>query len=309
MQLLLEKFAPLWINWDLKGVRGNTYVSAGDMEHFTMKTVGLRLEPGYGYLFSATIQIMPLYSSSLTEIVTLEGWSRTITQQSCVRFLLPAGQRNVVRYYYSVSFDDRVLPAISQYRFQGLQFLYVLGSLPCYTILGTIILTLYNVIVTQLQGSKGVADLHSAAKVEKVDLQDAYLHTLAQFATDAAGAEDIQKTIETIVVEAKELDWSTNKKRQELGRQLTPTGFLCLQVLYEAFILCKSQPDINEGYNTLMGNFRDWRADSSKNEETAVAMWKTFWPNLGAGRMRQLLTEIMPIAKVEDMLATKKKNH
>ena len=47
---------------------------------------GLQMEPGYGYIFSASITIVPSYAYDISNTLALTGWTSAVAQMAAVRY-------------------------------------------------------------------------------------------------------------------------------------------------------------------------------------------------------------------------------
>jgi len=300
LTLLLEKFKPLKVEWNLRSVLGKTYVPEKDLAYYTMAS-GLRMEPGYGYVFSATVVIKPAYAYDITQVLTLTGWTSSVTQMGAVRYKLPEGQTNMVRYSYSVSFDENQLPSMSSFKMNAKDFIVRIGAICCYGVFGNIVLQIYNWITNKTQRAlQDIEDEQESTNLIRT-LDEDYLMELLSFCVVVLGLTDMGEAIRKVHSDAKQIGWSTYKKRQELGLVIGGTGFLCLQVLYQASIEAAMNPAMDAKYRAVTAIFKTWWQEREE-EQDADLVWQQFWPGLGESTMYRLLTKIMEPEKVQKMM-------
>merc|ERR1711924_371156 len=90
------------------------------------------------------------------------------------------------------------------------------------------------------------------------ELKPAYLKHLIVFARNELKNELIAKHIRESMEQSIELEWSTSRTRQELANLLDATGFLCIQVLYQASYEMTVDVSIKGTYQELVKLFLDW---------------------------------------------------
>ena len=97
IKLILERFDPLQIEWELSSIGGRSEEQV------------LVMQPGYEYLLEALLQIRPIYSSDVWESSKIERWERQVVSTAASRTKLtdPAMAHQVVVRYH-LEFDPLV---------------------------------------------------------------------------------------------------------------------------------------------------------------------------------------------------------
>jgi len=314
--LLMEKFPPLNIEWNLRGVLGSTYVEYKDAGYYTLES-GLRMEPGYGYIFSATLSVIPSYEVDTAGIEHLKTWTTRADDLGAVRYKLPEGQNNLVKYTYSISFDESQHPVYSLLTYELIDLLTNIGAICCLAYLAENILFWANRVSGEAAEQHQRQEEHLAAMNAVLHLSSAYLDDLRAYCSQELGIEKIATVIGTNRDALVESDWTSFKVRTELGLALTTpidgvedgsTVLLCLQLCLQLFHRTRTEPSLGPKYEQIKEAFTSyWTARSQEgvilhDSISGEAVWKSCWPILGENLMEKVLLEIMEEDKVDRML-------
>jgi len=312
LMLLLERFPPLEVKWNLRGVLGNTHVTAENLGAYTMSS-GLRMEPGYGYVFSATLVVVPSYVIDVDDVTSLEAWRTSARNLGVVRYRLPEGQSHIVKYTYSIDFDEMRAPVITLSYYTLLAYLTQLGAILCLGALGECILFYYNMLESAHLKQMREAEVLEAARKEILDLSDTYVEELKEFCAEELLYEEVVDVFEEIQQqgEIRTVQWSSFKLRQEFGNRLSaikvgegPTIFLCLQVLLQVFKRATVDPSLQPKYDQMRARFNDfWGGESTAvlGSPSAEDTWHKFFKILTGDLMFIILLEMMDEAAVEKL--------
>jgi len=310
LSLLLEKFQPMDIKWNLMTVLGTSSISAKDANaHFLDD--GIRLEPGFGYLFSATVRIKPLYVTDRAGAKLLSDWSNSVSELSVVKYMLPEGDNNKVKFHHSIYFDNQINPSETKYQMDIWDLIFTLVSICCYAVMGAVILVTYNRIEAYILMLFKAIEAQLNKRKKKIELNREYLTELADFAKKEVKITEIAGHINFASRQMRELNWSAFKTRQELGILLDPTGFMCLQVLNEAKQYCIKKASTEENYKEVLESYKMWwecnhsrsgLAMENNGMDDVNKLWQQFWIKYEKTTITHLLREFMEPEKVRQMM-------
>ncbi|KAJ1482705.1 hypothetical protein T484DRAFT_1802992, partial [Baffinella frigidus] len=152
VRLVLERFDPLQIEWELSTLGGRS-----DDEAIVM-------QPGYEYILEATIEVRPIYAADVMEVVTIQRWERQVVSTTASRAVISDPDRAhkvVVRYYlqfdplvvvrYHLQFDPLVRAQIFRTVYTAKALLDAFGAATGYIVLGVIFLNLIRRVKTRGQ--------------------------------------------------------------------------------------------------------------------------------------------------------------
>eukprot|EP01006_Ploeotia_vitrea_P064028 TRINITY_DN86757_c0_g1_i1.p1 TRINITY_DN86757_c0_g1~~TRINITY_DN86757_c0_g1_i1.p1 ORF type:complete len:181 (-),score=8.34 TRINITY_DN86757_c0_g1_i1:146-658(-) len=138
MKELLDSFQAVELTWDISLVGGDSGSNV------------LVLEPGYSYVFRATVKIQPIIYQNQITISKLKGWKVEVTGQSVSRSKLMLMFSSQASLRYRISFEQE-LPVLSEEAIYGLLFLIKdLGAVAGLLGLGVIVLKCWNLIFGKL---------------------------------------------------------------------------------------------------------------------------------------------------------------
>jgi len=129
IKLILERFGPLQIEWELSSIGGRA-----DEQVVVM-------QPGYEYKLEALLQIRPIYSSDVWESARIERWERQVVSTSASRSKLSdASKAHQVVVRYHLEFDPLVRAQTFRKAFTIKYFAESVGAATGFIVLGAIIL-------------------------------------------------------------------------------------------------------------------------------------------------------------------------
>ena len=129
IKLLLERFDPLQIEWELSSIGGRSEEQV------------LVMQPGYEYLMEALLQIRPIYSSDVWETSRIVRWERQVVSTAASRTKLtdPAMAHQVVVRYH-LEFDPLVRTQTFSKAYTVKVFVESVGAATGFIVLGAMIL-------------------------------------------------------------------------------------------------------------------------------------------------------------------------
>jgi len=129
IKLILERFDPLQIEWELSSIGGRSDEQV------------LVMQPGHEYLLEALLQVRPIYSSDLWDSSRIERWERQVVSTAATRTKLsdPAQAHQVVVRYH-LEFDPLVRAQTFRKAFTIKAFAESVGAAMGFIVIGAMLL-------------------------------------------------------------------------------------------------------------------------------------------------------------------------
>lgn len=277
---LMEIFEPLTMSWDLTSVMGMAYLplnAQGNLQD------GIPMQPGFGYVLSATIQIRPQYAMEGAEKMLVK-WTRTITSKSAVRYALPYGQGNLFRLTYNIQFDEDVFPSLEQNQFSFNVLLVSYGAVFGYYIVGLVALLLMNSIGKAVNEFVRRDAVKSMRSMKAMNITDEYLMQLIDYVgtvsvTDHSAMQQVYNNQRTTA-------WTPIATYEALAKAVDgKLQMIIFQILHQASI--DPEVEMVQKHGELLAAYKQ---ETRKGPNCDLnTLWMAFWEILGEVRMYPIL--------------------
>jgi len=280
---LIEEFDPIDLKWDISSALGNTFVALGDPA--TMEK-GIPIEPGYGMLFSATLQISTQYEEDGADF-DLKGWSFAVLSQNVVRYKLPLQMQNSFKVTYNINFDDSAYPLVTENYNVYFEAAVRYGAIFGFYILGLIILRFLNTVNTSVLSMYETSTINSIRSMRAINISDEGLRELIEYVGTVNGpnqAEMINIYHTKYIVGESALD-TYNKMAQKIGK----INLVLYQVMY--YVSISKDTELKRKHEELVSMYKQERRKGpgcSFNQ-----LWMDFWDVLGETYMYEMLYKIL----------------
>jgi len=282
---LLELFEPIVLDWDLTPVMGKGYVAPNTEASLE---AGIPMQPGYGYVLSATLQIRPGYTKSESS-EALIAWTTKIVAKSAVRYRLPVGQGHLFQVTYNVRVDDAVYPSIDSNSFSFISLLVSYGAAFGYYSVGISLIMLWNIIQAMLLEAWQRESERQVQTMKAINVSDEYLEELTDYiGNKAISTADHAKLSETHI-EQKRLGSTAYCIYEAMQKKVGRTNLVLFQVMHGVHKSPEAGISIREK-ELILAYREETRKGPLSNYES---LWAEFWDILDDGGMYPVLYKIL----------------
>jgi len=272
--------------WDTPSVLGDAFVPLGDPA--TMEK-GIPIEPGYGMLFSATLQISTQYEEDGPDY-NLKGWRTAILSQNVVRYKLPLQMQNNFRVTYNINFDDSSYPLVTEkynvYFEAGVRY----GAIFGFYILGFITLNFLNAVSTWVHSIYQASAINSIQSMRAINISNDGLTELIQYVgTVGECARSNQAEMRSIYHAKRTGGASAIDTYNKMAQKIDKINLVLYQIMYHVYI--SKDTEVKRKHEELVTMYKQERQKGPGCHFNQL--WMDFWDVLGEQHMYEILYKIL----------------